>query len=103
MFKYFTSTYEVESVISYCDYSKFTGEVYEQIGMKLVRQTPPQEVWSRNSSKITANLLRQRGFDQLFNTDYGKGADNEVLMLQHGWLPVSDCGQLVFAYSSNKE
>lgn len=88
----------VYGIISYCDRSKFTGEVYEKIGMKLLRKTPPQEVWSKGDRKITANLLRQRGYDQLFRTNYGKGISNEQLMLEDGWLPVYDCGQLVYEF-----
>lgn len=98
LFKFFTSTYEIPSVISYCDISKFNGDVHEQMNMKLIRTTPPQEIWSKDAKKITANLLRQRGFDQLFRTNYGKGTSNEQLMLEHGWLPVYDCGQKVYEY-----
>ena len=85
-----------ESVISYCDHSKFNGSVYYELGMKLDHTTEPSKIWSNNNEKITDNLLRQRGYDQLFNANYGKGTDNEKLMIEHGWLPVYDCGQLVF-------
>lgn len=98
LFKYATLNYGLENIISYCDRSKFSGTVYEEIGMRHIRDTPPQEVWSKEDKKITANLLRQRGFDQLFNTNYGKGTSNEQLMLENGWLPVYDCGQSVFEY-----
>lgn len=98
LFKFFVKTYEVNDVISYCDRSKFSGDVYEKLGMKLTRTTPPQEIWSREYDKITANLLRQRGYDQLFKTNYGKGTSNEQLMLENGWLPVYDCGQKVYQY-----
>ena len=66
--------------------------------MTLVRTTPPQEIWSKGKNKITANLLRQRGYDQLFRTNFGKGASNDELMIEHGWLPVYDCGQLVYEF-----
>ena len=61
----------------------------------------PQTIWNKPNSKehITDNLLRQRGFDQLFGTSYGKNTDNRSLMLKHGWLPVCDCGQKVFIWS----
>lgn len=98
LFKWIINTYEIESIISYCDRSKFKGDVYEKIGMKLDHITPPQEVWSYFDRKITANLLRQRGFDQLFGTDFGKGTSNEELMLLHGWVPVYDCGQMIYVY-----
>ena len=98
LFKFATQDYGLSNIISYCDLSKFSGDVYQKLGMKLVRKTPPQEIWSRGDEKITANLLRQRGFDQLFKTNFGKGTNNEQLMLEHGWLPVFDCGQAVFEY-----
>lgn len=88
--------FEVDNVISYCDRSKFNGVVYEKMGMKKIRETAPQEIWSNGQDKITANLLRQRGFDQLFGTNYGKGTSNEQLMMEHGWLPIFDCGQAVY-------
>lgn len=88
------------SVISYCDLSKFTGTVYEKIGMSLKTKTQPNKVWSKDAKKITQNLLNQRGYDQLFNVHYGKGTSNEQLMLENGWLPVYDCGQAVYEYHS---
>lgn len=98
MFKFATDYYGLSNIISYCDVSKFTGEVYEAIGMKKVRTTPPQEVWSDGMGKITANLLRQQGFDRLFGTNFGKGTNNEILMIEQGWLPIEDCGQYVYEY-----
>lgn len=100
LFNFATKKLNIDEIISYCDLSKFRGDVYSKIGMKLIRTTEPQEVWSRGNKRITANLLRQRGYDQLFNANYGKGTSNEELMLKDGWLPVFDCGQAVYAYSS---
>ena len=96
LFKYATDDFGLYDIISYCDLSKFSGDIYEKLGMKLIRKSPPQEIWSKGSDKITANLLRQRGYDQLFKTDQGKGSDNKQLMLENGWLPVYDCGQSVY-------
>jgi endogenous inhibitor of DNA gyrase (YacG/DUF329 family) len=98
LFKYATKYYGLSNIISYCDLSKFTGNVYSQLGMKLIRKSPPQEIWSKGNQKITANLLRQRGYDQLFNTNYGKGTSNDQLMIENGWLPVFDCGQSVYEW-----
>lgn len=103
LFKYFKQTYSPKSVISYCEASKFTGMVYTRLGMTFVSHTEPAKVWSQGDNKITDNLLRQRGYDQLFNTSYGKGTSNEELMVENGWLPVYDCGQLLFAYTKKEE
>lgn len=98
LFSYATKTAGITSIISYCDRAKFTGQVYKRMGMTLLRESAPQEVWSKGSAKVTSSLLRQRGYDQLFDANYGKGTSNEELMLKDGWLPVYDCGQLVFTY-----
>ena len=98
LFKFATENYGFNDIISYCDRSKFNGSVYTKMGMKLSKITPPQEIWSRGEDHITANLLRARGYDQLFNAHYGRGTSNDLLMLEHGWLPIYDCGQYVFTY-----
>ena len=101
LFKFATNQLELDNIISYCDVAKFNGNVYEKIGMNLIRETKPNIVWSKEDKKITSNLLRQRGYDQLFKTNYGKGSDNEMLMIANGWVPVPDCDQKVFSYNSN--
>lgn len=98
LFKHFTDVISPNSIISYCDFSKFTGEVYNKLGFIQKGIAIPSKHWCKGSSHITDNLLRQRGFDQLFGTDYGKGTSNEELMIQHGWLPIYDCGQLTFTW-----
>lgn len=102
LFKHFLSDYVPRSIISYCDISKFGGEVYSRLGMNLEYVTPPQKVWSKNHHKVTDSLLRQRGYDQLFGTNYGKGTSNEQLMIEDGWLPVYDCGQYVYSYIADQ-
>ena len=102
LFKYFINVYKPKNIISYCDFSKFSGEVYTRLGFKQRGNPKPSKHWSRNVEHITDNLLRQRGYDQLFNTNYGKGTSNEELMLENGWLPIYDCGQLTFSWE-NKE
>lgn len=101
LFKHFIDTYHPISIISYCDIAKFSGDVYLRLGFKFDHHSGVAKVWSKNRSKITDNLLRQRGYDQLFNTDYGKGVDNELLMLKHGWLPIYDCGQNVYIWKKD--
>ena len=98
LFKHFIELVNPQSVISYCDNSKFSGEVYTRLGFIQKGKPSPSLHWSKGSEYITDNLLRQRGFDQLFNTNYGKGTSNEELMIEHGWLPIYDCGQMTFIW-----
>jgi len=98
LLKYFEKEVKPKSIISYCDLSKFNGEVYEKLGFRLKEQTAPAKHWYNPKTKrhITDNLLRQRGYDQLHDTNFGKGTSNEELMLEHGYVEIYDCGQLVF-------
>ena len=100
LFKYAVKNYSLDNIISYCDRSKFQGQVYKNIGMTFSKFTEPNTIWSDGKKHITQNLLNSRGYDQLFNANYGKGASNEQLMLEHGWLPIGDCGQAVYEYRS---
>ena len=98
LFKYFLNNHQPSSIISYCDLSKFSGDTYLKLGFKLKRISAPAKHWYNIKTKqhITDNLLRARGFDQLFNTNFGKGTSNDELMLQAGFVTVYDCGQATY-------
>lgn len=100
LFHHFLQEVQPTSIISYCDKAKFSGGVYIAMGMSLDHISVPAKHWSKSTEHITDNLLRQRGYDQLFGTNYGKGISNEQLMLDAGWRPVYDCGQAVYIWKS---
>ena len=101
LFIYFIRNYSPKSIISYCDYSKFSGDVYNRLGFKKMKNSTPSKHWYNGKQHITDNLLRHRGYDQLFNTHYGKGTSNEQLMLENGFVEIYDCGQMTFIWSSD--
>ena len=101
LFKHFVNEYNPQNIISYCDYSKFSGDVYKRLGMEFKNLTKPIGNWFNLESNdfITESLLKQRGFDQLFGTNYGKGTSNAELMIQHGWVQVYNCGQSIYSWN----
>lgn len=98
LFNCFQTELDPESVISYCNLSKFTGNIYTVLGFQHLRNNTPGKWWSKSGRVISDALLRQRGYDQLFHTNYGKGTSNEELMIKNWWLPVYDCGQAVYTW-----
>lgn len=100
LFKYFIDNYSPNNIISYCDRSKFSGDVYQKLGFKLHSESGPTKHWynGKTHQHITNNLLMQRGFDQLFGTEYGKNTSNEQLMLESGFVEIYDCGQSTYTY-----
>ena len=102
LFKFFLKEHKPETIISYCDNSKFDGSTYIKLGFELKDYGVPTRHWYEpiTEKHITDNLLRQRGFDQLFGTNYGKGTSNEQLMLEHGFVEIYDCGQSSYIYKN---
>lgn len=104
LFKYFIDNYKPNSVVSYCDTSKFSGKVYDTLGFTLDTINSPSCHWYsvKEDKHITDNLLRMQGYDRLFKESHGKGTSNEELILARGYLPVYDCGQATYVWYGHK-
>ena len=102
LFKYFVDTYKPNSIVSYCDTSKFSGKVYDDLGFTLSKKNTPRKHWYSMKEKrhITDGLLLSQGYDRLFKENHGKGTSNEELILDRGYLPVYDCGQSTYIWES---
>lgn len=106
IFKHFLKLTNANSVISYCDMSKFDWKVYEQLGFKLLKWNKPSKHWYNEKEiesrkHITDNFLRQRWYDQIFSESYGKGTNNDELMKQRGYVEIYDCGQATFIWTKS--
>lgn len=104
LFKYFVDNYKPNSIVSYCDTSKFSGKVYDVLGFKYIKTNSPRKHWYSLKEKrhITDGLLLSQGYDRLFKESHGKGTSNEELILARGYLPVYDCGQSTYIWRSDK-
>lgn len=106
LFKYFKENYHPSSIISYCDNSKFNGDVYKRLGFNLKSLGQPSKHWYniKTHRHITNNLLNQRGFSQLHGDKKyekaEKGTSNEQLMLEAGYVEIYDCGQSTYVYEN---
>lgn len=103
LFKYFVDNYKPNSIVSYCDTSKFSGKVYDMLGFKIDTVNAPSCHWYsvKENKHITDNLLRMHGYDRLFKENHGKGTSNEELILARGYLPVYDCGQATYIWEKS--
>lgn len=106
LFKYFIDIVKPQTIISYCDLSKFKGDVYNRLGFKVLRVSQPRCHWYNSKTKrhITDALLNQRGYSQLHNdesyTKYNKGESNKQLMIDNGYVEVYDCGQAIYVWKN---
>lgn len=100
LFSHFLQEYAPNSIVSYCDRSKFTGSTYTKLGFQFISNSVGKHWYnSKTGMHVTDNLLRQRGFDQLFGTSYGKGTSNEELMLSAGFVEIFDAGQSTYIWN----
>lgn len=95
----FINEFNPESIVSYCDLSKFDGKVYEMLGFKLHKISPASVHWWNGENRISDNLLRSKGADILLKTNYGKGTDNVEIIKSLGYEKYVDAGQSTYIWS----
>lgn len=97
LLKVFEKEHNPESMISYCDLSKFDGKIYETLGFTESSYAISKHWYNCYKHKhFTDNLLRQLGADKLIGTDFGKGTSNEQIMLDNHFIEVYDAGQKTY-------
>ena len=86
LFKHAVKDYEMTSIQSFCNRSKFLGTGYEKIGFSHVRDTDPGYVWVRPDDGDVLTRYRTQ-----------MKHENSV-MKANGYLKVFDCGNKVYEY-----
>ena len=104
IFKFFLKLTNADSIISYCDMSKFSWDVYLQLWFKLLKWNYPSKHWYNWKLKqhITDGLVRQYWYDKLFKTNYWKWVSNDGLMRQAWYVEIYDCWQAAYIYKTKK-
>lgn len=99
LFKYFIKSYFPKNIISYCDLRYGNGNLYENLGMKLLRVSKPNYYYFRLNEKILYSRVKfqKHKLDNLlenFDSDLTE-AEN---MFNHGFRRIWDSGNLVFEF-----
>lgn len=102
LFKYFIRTYEPDSIITYVNISKFTGNSYLKLGFKPADTpfTSPNYVWVDSHNNVLKRYMTMKS--KL--VEQGLGTINETedeIMIRNNFLKVYDSGNLKLVY--NKE
>ena len=98
LFKYFLSKYNPESIISYCDASKFRGEVYKKLGFIVEALTEPNYVWADSVGNTFSRYQTQK--HKLLELGLGEAEDTENSIMDGiGYYKLYDSGNLRFTWS----
>ena len=102
LYETFKRTYKPNSILSYCNLDKFEGNVYERIGLKLLKYNSPALSWYNifAEKKYSATSIVMLGVDKLLKCNYGLHTDNNWILLTYGYRRIPDCGQNVYVYNS---
>lgn len=105
LFKYFIDNYNPKSIISYCSLDKFNGNTYTKLGF-IYDSYSLGKHWYNFKYKLhfTDNLVRQQGFDRLCGNifgKFGKGTNNEELLLEHDFVELYDAGQAKYIWKAS--
>jgi len=95
IFTHFLRTFNPDSIITYCDISKFTGNVYTRLGFKATLNpiTEPSYVWANRNSVYFTRYETQK--HKLIAMGLGtKDQTESQIMHQNGFLKVYDSGNL---------
>lgn len=97
LYKYFITTYSPESVITYSDISKFTGNVYSKIGFKAIQPEPltePGYVWINNETGLVMQRYQTQK-QKLLKLGLGtKEQTEKEIMVDNGFIQVYNCGNI---------
>lgn len=100
LLKYFIDKYQPKSIVSYCDISKFSGEIYKQLGFELLEITSPNYRWvdTRNHKNLSRyQTQKQRLIDAGLG---GQGNTEEEIMQNLGYVRIYDCGNAKYVWRS---
>ncbi len=100
MFKYFLTKYNPDSIVSYCDISKFSGEVYERLGFKLDGISKPNYKWVNVETNEAIPRYKTMK-SNLVKKGLGNESETEVeIMYRLGYIRVFDCGNARYIWNS---
>lgn len=98
LFKYFIDKYKPDSIISYCDISKFNGSVYRKLGFNRCGITRPSYVWYNPNTKTTLSRY-QTIKSKLVERGLGTDDMSEIeIMHSMGFVRIFDCGNIKFVW-----
>lgn len=105
LYKYFVDTYNPESVITYSDISKFTGNVYTRIGFKPIQPNPitePGYIWINEETNIVMERYQTQKH-KLLKLGLGTEEQTETeIMNNNGFTQLFNCGNIRLEWLKQK-
>lgn len=98
LFKYFVDNYSPNSIVSYCDLSKFEGKVYSKLGMNLVRESDPNYRWVKFNEVYSRYQTQKHKLPKLLGNIFDPSLSESDNMIKAGFVKIYDCGNAVYEW-----
>jgi hypothetical protein len=98
LFKYFNNNYTINTIISYADYSRYTGNIYKQLGFVYDKLTIPNYYWIIDNKRSNRYNWRK---DKLVKLGYDKNLTEVQIMHNLKSLRIYDCGNLKYIFKNS--
>ena len=96
LFKYFINNYEYSEIITYADYSRSNGNMYEKLGFTYIKNTDVNYWWVIN--KIRSNRYNWNK-QKLIKLGYDKNKSENDIMHELGYYRLYDCGSIKYVFN----
>lgn len=93
LYKAFCKKYQPNSIISYAQRRLFSGRLYENLGMSLIKTSPPNYWWINKYNNVLSRYQTQK--HKITNKTDSR-TENEILCAK-GYHKIYDCGQFVYS------
>jgi len=99
MFKFFIKNYEINSIVTYSDKRFFSGNVYENIGMTRLDDTPPcyHYFHKNNGTPINRTHFQKHKLSKLLSV-FDSNLSEWQNMQTNGYDRIWDCGHYKFEW-----
>ena len=96
LLKYFERNYNPKSIITYADRSYSQGNMYKQIGFKLLKINEPSYNWSDGLHVYSRFQCLKSRLKDILNDKFNSNLSENENMSLNGFYKIYDCGNLVF-------
>lgn len=95
LIKHFVKVIRPESIISYANQDWSSGDLYEKIGFKKIKQTDPNYFYFHKDEGLKLNRFKFRK-DKLVESGYDPKMTEHEIMISRGYYRIYDSGSLLY-------
>jgi hypothetical protein len=101
LFKYFISTYDPNTIYTYSDRARMTGNIYHMLGFVQKDVLKEQYVWVDLDTNLSYSpeYIEDIGYSEFLGVPIDTNLSEDEIMSSYGYVKVYDSGSILWAWS----